>query len=71
MSSTQMFVIGKNEYGGLGLNQSDTLYVLTPLPEKIISKAFSGREYSIYTDGNYDNLWSAGYNDHDSCCVGF
>ena len=41
-------------------------------PEKNISKAFSGCQYSIYTaaDDNYDNIYCAGDNQKGSCGVG-
>ena len=73
MSSSQMFVIGLNKYGDLGISQSDNvqLNILTPCQEQKISKAFSGSEYSIYTDDNYDNIWSAGGNHYGSCGIGY
>ena len=52
MSSPQMFIIGLNVYGDLGINQSDKVNILTPCPEKKITKAFSGDGLSIYTDHN-------------------
>ena len=70
MSSSQTFVIGQNGHGELILNQFGPVHKLTPVAGKKISKAFSGNQYSIYTDDNYDNLWSAGYNHRGSCGVG-
>ena len=60
MSSLQLFVIGSNPWCELGFNQPDTVHILTPCPEKKISKAFPGLWYCIYADDNYDNLWCAG-----------
>ena len=55
----------------IGWNLTSTkIRILIPCPEKKVSKAFSGNEYSIYADDNYDNLWSAGYNGEGSCGVG-
>ena len=69
MSSLQLFVIGYNRDHDLGINEHERVCGLTPCPEKKVSRAFSGVSYSIYTDENYDNLWSAGFNKKGSCGV--
>ena len=70
MSTSQMFVIGLNKFGNLGINRSYEFNILTPCPEQKISKAFSGNAYSIYTDDNYDKVWSAGFNACGRCGIG-
>ncbi len=65
-----MHFIGYNGYGEFGLDHKETLKKFTSCPNKEIAKVFSGNVYSIYTDDNYDNLWSAGYNARGSCGIG-
>ena len=69
MSSSRTFFIGYNFHHDLGLI-SEKVNILTPCPEKNVLKAFSGEGYSIYTDDNYENIWSAGNNSKGSCGVG-
>ena len=57
-----MFVIGKNECGNLGINHFDAVQILTPFPKKKFQKHFQDNSYTIYTDDNYDNVLSTGYN---------
>ena len=70
MSCSQLFVIGLNQcIDMMGMSESENKYVLIPCPEKTISKAFSGSDYSIYANNNYSNLWSNGYGSMGSCGV--
>ena len=69
MSSSQLFVIGYNYSGDLGLNQYEEVNILTPCPEKKFPKHFQDVN-TQYTDNNYNNLWSAGDNTRGSCAIG-
>ena len=50
---SQMFFIGIRDFHA---------EILTPIPNKEVSKVFSGNQYSIYADDNFEHLWATGDN---------
>ena len=80
MSSSKVFVIGYNGYGEFGFNDHNipldditsikSIKSITPCPNKEITQIFSGNSYSIYSNNNYQKLWSAGNNSRGSCGLG-
>ena len=70
MSSSQLFVIGYDNFWSPDYSQFLKVCAIPPYPEKENLKTFSGHSYSIYTDDNYGNLWSIGRNWSGCCGVG-
>ena len=67
----RLFVIGYNSHGEFGLNHTGTVRELkqkyTPYS---ISNIHSSAMYTIYSDHDYKNIWSAGCNESGQCAVG-
>ena len=67
----RLFVIGRNDFGQLGLGHTDNITKLTELKDsKIenISSVHSGHNFTIYSKDN--NVYVSGHNRSGSCGVG-
>ena len=65
-----VFFIGQNENGQFGMGHCQNLKELTKCNHKCIKKVFASNGYSIFTDNDYENIWSAGWNEFGQCGVG-
>ena len=64
----QVFFIGFNGYGEFGFGHANPIRELTECPYPI-TKVHAGKRYIIYSDDNYENIWSTGFNRYGSCAV--
>ena len=61
-SEAELLVVGYNLDGDFGLGHEQPVTELTPLTNPSITKAIACLDYFIFSDDNYNKLWSAGNN---------
>ena len=65
-NKSRVFVIGHNSFGELGLGHRNPITKLTEIKSGI-TNIHSSNRYTIYSDDDYKNIWSAGSNHHGQC----
>ena len=68
-SDQKVFFIGYNSFGEFGFGHDQPLRNFKQC-EYPITRIYAGNTYSIYSDDNYENIWSAGYNAYGQCGIG-
>eukprot|EP01084_Bolivina_argentea_P201206 343968_1 len=78
--NTFIYVVGRNDFCQMGLITSrkymarngnvHTLTLQQSLNKHNIQHIYGGSLYSIYSDRDHKNIWSAGDNSYDQCCTG-
>ena len=68
-SNILVLFIGNNGGGqfGVGSTENDSIGKFIKCTNPSISKVFTSTNYTIYSDDNYQNIWSAG-NTSNQCC---
>ena len=70
MSTIKIFSIGVNSNGELGFGHKEAVRELTESKNKSISRIFTCRDYTIFSDNDYNKLWAAGNNSYGQLGIG-
>ena len=70
MSQIAVFFIGQNEASEFGLSHTNLLTKFQECPNNSITKVFASNDFNIFSDNDYKQIWSAGFNRYGQCGVG-